>query len=105
MNWKSFFSGVAIGLAIGIFAAKTTEKLGTLNSEDVLAKVKNELKKKGKITGSWIIAQPETYQKNDLTYQVYRGGITCLQDHQSTTYEFLADAKTGTVLELNKLNQ
>ena len=103
MNWKSFLGGVAIGITIGILACKTVEQ-GKLSSDEVLTKVKNELKNNGKITGSWIIAIPETLRKNDLEYQVYRGGITRVIDGITDSFEFLADIKTGTILELEKLH-
>lgn len=103
MNWKSFVGGIVIGLTVGLLVCKTANT-GKLSSEDVLAKVKGELKKNGKITGSWIITEPEIFRKNDLDYMVYRGGITRVADGQTNSFEFLADVHTGTILELENLH-
>ncbi|MBL4998604.1 peptidase [Enterococcus xinjiangensis] len=37
-----------------------------------------------------------------MTSQGYTGGITRTEDGQLITYEFLADAKTGTVLDIQR---
>ena len=44
---------------------------------------------------------PETYVKDELTYKVYRGGVTRNLDGKREQFEFVADSKTGTLLELN----
>ena len=48
--------------------------------------------------------KPENYTKNDLDYEVYKGGITRNTEGKREQFEFVADASTGTILELNAQN-
>ncbi|PLT31482.1 PepSY domain-containing protein [Peribacillus deserti] len=99
MNWKSLLLGIGAGFAAGYTAKQLLDKQEA-SPEKVLSHVKSLLKKDGKIQGSWIIMKPEVYQKFDLPYTVYRGGITKNTDGQQEQFEFIADAKTGSILEL-----
>ncbi|WP_062354899.1 PepSY domain-containing protein [Bacillus kwashiorkori] len=101
-KWKGIIIGTVCGLAIG-WASKTLVEKKNFSSEEVLHKVKKELVNSGKtrkIIGSWIVCTPEKFVKDMLTYKVFRGGVTMLTDNEQTTYEFIADAKTGTILDL-----
>ncbi|MED4871359.1 PepSY domain-containing protein, partial [Geobacillus stearothermophilus] len=51
------------------------------------------------IRGSWIQVAPEQYEKNGLTYTVYRGGV-CRDDGDA---EFFVNAYTGAVIEAKLL--
>ena len=62
--------------------------------------VKQALSHKGEITGSWVHMVPETFEKYDVAYEVYRGGLTTMLNDIQERFEFLVDAKTGTVLEV-----
>lgn len=42
----------------------------------------------------------ETFEKYDVAYEVYRGGLTTMLNDIQERFEFLVDAKTGTVLEV-----
>lgn len=102
MNWKNFLCGIAVGVTVGFLVSKTMDR-GKLTSEEVLSRMKNELRKTGKITGSWILTKPENFQKNNIDYMVYRGGITRLENGETSSYEFLADVHSGTIIEIDKL--
>lgn len=99
MNLKSFLLGAAVGYAAAI---ATKELLDSRNPspEKILANIKERIKKHGKIYGSWIITIPEAYVKDELSYEVYRGGVTRNLDGKREQFEFVADSKTGTILEL-----
>ncbi|MFK4997395.1 hypothetical protein ACI2OX_07100 [Bacillus sp. N9] len=43
---------------------------------------------------------PENYQKSAIQTKVYRGGITCNKDGTREQFEFIADAYTGTVIDI-----
>jgi predicted small secreted protein len=103
MKWKHFLIGAACGLATGWLVQTFFHNNQLLSSEEVIKKVKDSLKTEGKISGSWIITKPETLERDLITYQVYRGGITKLTDNDEINMEFLADAKTGTILEVKKI--
>ena len=103
MNWKSFFIGVGSGLVGGFLATKMLENYSTTSPEKVLEQVKEVFKKQGPISGSWIHMKAEPYVRDELDYQVFKGGITKLISGVSKQYEFIADATTGTILSIQKL--
>lgn len=79
----------------------TTQK--NLRADDVLQIVKDEFLKEGPIEGSWINFEKQPLRKFAVHSEGYEGGITRLEDDQLVTYEFLADAKTGTVLDIKRV--
>lgn len=103
MNIKKLFIGIAAGVTTFYFAKTLLFDQQNQSSEDILQKVKKQLKHDGKIIGSWIMVKPENFEKNTLSYKVYRGGITKVVEDKPIHYEFSADASTGTIIELNKL--
>jgi predicted small secreted protein len=100
MNWKSFLLGAVVGYSAAIVTKELLNPAENPSPEKVLANVKERVKKNGNIYGSWIVTKPEAYEKNELTYNVYRGGVTRNLDGKREQFEFIADAKTGTILEL-----
>ncbi|SFC58548.1 Predicted small secreted protein [Bacillus sp. OV322] len=100
MNWKSLFAGAAAGFAAGFAVKQILNESGQPSPEKVLSNVKNFVKKDGKIYGAWILMKPEAYEKFNLDYTVYKGGITRHVDGSQEQFEFVADAETGTVLDL-----
>ena len=40
-----------------------------------------------------------------MEYDVYQGGVTLIKDGKQIQYEFQADANTGTLIELKRMNQ
>ena len=100
MNWKSFLLGATVGYAAAIATKELLDPSRNPSPEKVLADVKERVKKNGKIYGSWIVMKPEVYVKDELTYEVYRGGVTRNTDDKRQQFEFVADRKTGTILEL-----
>lgn len=102
VSWKRLLIGISIGFAAGLFLSKELQK-DEVSPEKVLKLVKQSLNEKFHITGSWIHMVPENYEKNEMNYTVYRGGITTTNDEDEVVqYDFIVDAKTGTILELSK---
>ncbi|WP_108671330.1 hypothetical protein [Peribacillus acanthi] len=100
MNWKNLLLGAAVGFAAGVLTSQAIERNVSMSPEKILQDAKNALRKNGKIIGSWIVMKSEQYEKNDLTYTVFKGGLTRkIGDHQEQL-EFIADAMTGTILEV-----
>ena len=62
------------------------------------------LKREGTVEGSWIDHQPIPYRQFAVRTLVYRGGIRRFEDDQLVSYEFLADASTGTLLKLKRID-
>ncbi|MCM3725442.1 hypothetical protein M3226_06985 [Neobacillus cucumis] len=100
MNWKSFFLGAAVGIVGGYVTKEILTQKTNVSPERVLGAVKKHLQPKGSILGSWIHMEAEPYDKNQMTYIVYKGGISQNTDGNIQQYEFIADAQTGTLLDL-----
>lgn len=104
MNWKSFFIGLGAGLVCGYAAREALAHRPLMNPDQTLAKAKELFKQNGPISGSWIYMKPEKYEKQGLTYTVYKGGISRMQNGHLDQYEFIADAKTGCVIDAVKIS-
>jgi predicted small secreted protein len=102
VNWKSFVLGSAVGLIAG-YAVKETLSKRDVSAEKVLEHVKNEFKKHGPISGSWIHMEAETFEKLPITYRVYKGGISRNSSGLNEQFEFIADAQTGTLIDIHPI--
>jgi predicted small secreted protein len=103
MNWKSFFIGAAVGLIGGYMTKEILQQKTNVSPEKVLEQVKRQFKQTGPISGSWIHMVTEPYERHDIHYEVYKGGISKNQDGSNEQYEFIADAQTGTLLEVRPI--
>ncbi|WP_102345242.1 PepSY domain-containing protein [Bacillus sp. Marseille-P3661] len=99
MKWGQMVLGFSVGLFTGAILSQTI-KGQTISSEQALKLVKQAFKEEGPIDGSWIHVIPEAIERNKLKYEVFRGGITRTVNNEVEQYEFLVDAKTGSILEL-----
>lgn len=95
--------GVGIGLVGGILSTLWAKKNQTLTADEVLDTLKLDFLKEGPIEGSWIQFEKQPFRKFAFHTQAYAGGISRLEDDELVTYEFLADARTGTVLEVHRI--
>jgi predicted small secreted protein len=101
MHWKTFILGAAFGAVSGYATNKYINAQSLVSAEKVLDHAKKLFKQHGSISGSWIHMKAEDYAKNNLTYQVYKGGISRKSDSgEREQFEFIADAKTGTLLDI-----
>ena len=103
MNWKSFILGAAIGAISGYAVKEIISQKTYVSPEKVLANVKNQFRKNGSISGSWIHMETEPFEKYDIQYQVYKGGISKSSNGVSEQYEFIADALTGALLDIKSV--
>lgn len=103
MKLKDFLAGVLTGIATGIVVNETINRLNqNVGADSVLNNVKEAFKKEGPIDGSWIVMKTEPYKNHVLTMDVYRGGVSRIKNGELEQFEFAADAKTGTIVELLK---
>ncbi|WP_026690709.1 PepSY domain-containing protein [Alteribacter aurantiacus] len=103
MSWKRFIAGVGVGVAVAWFAKDQLEQTScNLSPERALKLVKRKMKDFGTIDGSWIHMMAEDFKSDNLTYSVYRGGVSCTIDGKLHAFEFLVDASTGTILKLKR---
>ncbi|MFC5590441.1 hypothetical protein ACFPRA_16165 [Sporosarcina soli] len=103
MKVNNFLAGVLTGVAAGIVVSETIDRLNkNVSADTVLNTVKEAFKTEGPIDGSWIVMKTEPFQNNVISMDVYRGGISRIKNGELEQFEFAADAKTGTVVELVK---
>lgn len=101
MRVKEFLAGVLTGVAAGVVVNEAFNRYNEeVPADNVLKKVKDAFKEEGPIDGSWIVMKPEAYTNHVISMDVYRGGVSRMKDGKLEQYEFAADAKTGTVVEL-----
>jgi predicted small secreted protein len=105
MNWKSFFLGVSVGIIGGIAAKEILDNKSNVSPEKVLEQVKTQFKQHGPISGSWIHMVAEPYEKYELNYRVYKGGIFKNNNGTNEQHNFIADASTGTILDVQPISQ
>jgi predicted small secreted protein len=104
MNWKSFILGAAVGIMGGIAAKEIITKKTNVSPEKVLDNVKKQFKQQGPISGSWIHMGAESFEKHPFQYHVYKGGISRNNNGTNEQFEFIADALTGTLLDVRTLS-
>ncbi|MBF8808595.1 MAG: peptidase [Enterococcus lacertideformus] len=103
---SNFKSGLAIGIGLGLLSGITSmiwyQSKKTLSADQVLKQIKESFLEEGSIEGSWISFEKEPIIKFAIHSKAYRGGISRIEDGEIICYEFLADAYTGTVLEISR---
>jgi predicted small secreted protein len=99
VKWRTLLLGAAVGLISGYALSKRIK----LSPEKVLEQVKTNFKKHSPIQGSWIHMEVEPFLKGQIQYQVYKGGISRTVNGINEQFEFIADASTGTIIEVRPL--
>ncbi|WP_125982168.1 hypothetical protein [Loigolactobacillus iwatensis] len=100
---RFIISGTLLGIISGICLNKMAHQIYQRQPNQILNRVKTAFLATGSIEGSWIETKKLTSKKYPLTTTVYYGGITRYEHQQLVQYEFIADAKTGSVLDLFRL--
>ncbi|MGY3724694.1 Predicted small secreted protein [Granulicatella balaenopterae] len=98
--------GSLVGMGFGLGAFLTAKYYETKETDPdiILQNVKKIFRQTiGEIEGSWIEMQPIHYG-GDFDKLVYYGGITCIKDADLVQYEFVANAKTGELIELYRID-
>lgn len=103
LNWKSFFLGLGVGIVSGFLTKELLDTKTVVSPEKALANAKELFKQSGPISGSWIQMNTEPYEKQNLQYTVYKGGISRALDGSFEQYEFIADASTGSIIETARI--
>jgi predicted small secreted protein len=104
MKFRDFAIGVVVGLATAVVIKEVSERSAPYKSADaVLAAIKEQFKQTAPIDGTWIYMKPEQFNNGYTTVPAYRGGITHLIDGETITYEFVADAFNGILLDVKEV--
>lgn len=100
MKANTFIAGLVTGAAAGhLFYHYFIDQKET-SGDAILEKVKTAFKKEGPIEGSWIQLKKQHYKKFAIDAFVYHGGITCIREGEKKQFEFIADANTGTIIDI-----
>lgn len=94
---------VGTGVAIGWFAHKYATEKRPIHADDILEKVKKMFLKEGPIEGSWIELTKVPLRKFAYETDVYYGGISRLEEGELVQYEFIADAYSGSVMDIYRI--
>lgn len=104
MKLKDFLAGILTGVAAGLVVNEVLDRTNPyVPADSVLNHIKSEFKQEGPIDGSWIVLKTEPFKNKMISMDVYRGGISRIKEGELEQFEFAADAKTGTVVELLKI--
>ena len=104
MKWKSFLLGAVVGMIGGYAAKEIINSKTNVSPEKVLEQVKKQFTRNGPINGSWIHMEAEPYEKQQIHYSIYKGGISKNNNGSLEQFEFIADAQTGTLLDVRTLS-
>lgn len=91
------------GFTTGWFARKLFIENHTVDADDILTHVKEQFLQEGPIEGSWIELTSTPVQKEAIHTDVYYGGVSRYEESELVQYEFIADAYTGSILDIYKL--
>lgn len=104
MKIRDYMMGLGSGVILGVISSQAVSRMNINRSAELILKdVKDSFKQEGPIDGSWIYTSPEPFQKEAVRIHVYKGGISRIRNGEMEQFEFAADAKTGTVVELIKV--
>jgi predicted small secreted protein len=103
MKKRDLLIGFSTGIAAGFLIREIAHRIEPMKpAEYVLQGVKQTFKQEGPIDGSWIYLKTEPFKRQAITTDVYRGGISRVREGEIEQFEFFADARTGSVIELIK---
>ncbi|WP_086348739.1 peptidase [Candidatus Enterococcus clewellii] len=107
-NELSYFkNGLALGAGLGVVGGVLStlwfQRNRTLDADLVLETIKDAFLKEGPIEGSWIEFEKKPLRKFAIHSKTYNGGISRIEDGSLVQYAFVADAQTGTVIDVTRL--
>lgn len=95
--------GMAVGTVVGAMLTKKSQELFNVRAPKVLNEVKERFDNTQEIEGSWIETKKEIINRHGMDQAIYKGGITCKDGDSFKQFEFIADAKTGAVIDIYPL--
>ncbi|HZW68366.1 MAG TPA: PepSY domain-containing protein [Pseudogracilibacillus sp.] len=98
-----FALGIGLGFVAGYLLKDQVSSFKKLTPEKALQQAKAILEESGPVNGSWIYMKPETLERNGLTYDTYRGGISRNVDGDNKQYDFHIDIETGAIIDVSEV--
>ncbi|MEE6727215.1 PepSY domain-containing protein [Pediococcus acidilactici] len=86
--------------AVGTLVATQVKGHRKVRPQAALARVRRSFEEKGRVEGAWIESKPSPLNRHGLKASVYYGGITKYENNELIQYEFIADAYTGTIIDI-----
>jgi len=100
----AYLSGAAVlAFILGMLTFSFYKKNKTLNADGILKSIKKEFLKEGPIDGSWIELTKVPWKKFTYETDVYYGGVSRYEENLLVQYEFIADAYTGSIIDLYRV--
>lgn len=94
---------LVVSFMVGVLAFFIVDKKVPINADRILDNVKKQFREDGPIEGSWIEMTKVPWKKYSYDTKVYYGGISRFEDGRIVQYEFIADAYTGSVMDIYKI--
>ncbi len=92
-----------LGFTSGLVISHILINKQKVSANRILENVRKAFLKEGPIEGSWVEMKQAPLQKFAIKTNVYYGGVTRYEDGNLIQYEFIADAKTGTIIDIYRL--
>lgn len=102
-EWSLLSLVLVLAFLIGALSFNQYSKKKTLKADDILKDIKKEFLNEDTIDGSWIELTKVPWKKFAHKTDVYYGGISRYEDNKLVQYEFIADAYTGSVIDIYRV--
>lgn len=79
------------------------DKNTDIHPDRILNNVKREFRKDGPIEGSWIEMNKVPWSRYSYHTEVYYGGLSRFENGERKQLEFIADAQTGSIIDLYEI--
>lgn len=95
--------GFVFSLLLGFLIHSEVSKRQTISADTILENLKNHFREEGPIDGSWIEMTKVPWKKFAYETSVYYGGISRVEENKLVQYEFIADAYTGSLIDIYRI--
>ena len=87
-------------LSICYFTITTIKKHSKMKPATVLSLIRKTMPHPKQIQGAWIESKSSYIKRFNRKIPVYYGGISIYESNDLMQYEFIADAHTGTIIDI-----
>lgn len=96
-------SSFILSFLLGALTFFLIDRNAPMNPDRILARVEDDFRADGPISGSWIEMTKVPWSKYAYSTDVYYGGISRMENGTLINYEFIADAYSGSLVDLYEL--
>ncbi|GEK89244.1 Predicted small secreted protein [Alkalibacterium putridalgicola] len=102
-EWALLSLVLVLSFLIGALSFRQYSKKKALKADDILKDVKKDFLEEGPLDGSWIELTKVPWKKFAHKTDVYYGGISRYEENKLVQYEFIADAYTGSIIDIYRV--